>query len=523
MKGKHIILITFIVNILIRIPRMLFPHGSDGFAALWQAKLILSGEYFSNGFNLLTLLGLVPFSGYPFGILLILCFFLLITGSNLVASTILFDLVFLVIFVISSFYLAKELDIKQSTKLYFILFLTTIPNILSFSYYQTSSRFPFFAVLPLVLMLLLRFNKRKKVRPLLIAIGISIILNFIHRMALILFGIIALSIIFFLIEKWSKREFLVDYHTKKITNNESEIINERKRKWKNNSIKFYNYFKERFWIFSLIGLVLVGFLVLGTNFSNVFFRSKFNIYCYTNAIFNCNTVYLIVQPIIDQWFHYGISFLLFLTGIIILLIPKMHYILDKINTSKANLYLIFFMLFFIPVYQLIYTVYVLSYIIAIISANLLESLENTKIRHYLGPICGFIVSTFIILYHFLTETKVLPYFILAIFIMSFSLISLIVLSINKLRNNLPRNFRNLYNRTKAFVIFFFISSMINSMFVVDRSILFTNRDNSIYEHLTLEEKAMAEFLVDNGFGTFESFDYTLSTHIAVLSLSLIHI
>ena len=519
MKGKHVILITFIVNILIRIPRMLLPHGSDGFVALWQAKLILSGEYFSNGFNILTLLGLVPFSGYPIGILFILCFFLLITGSNIIATTLLFDLVFLVIFVISSFYLAEELDFKQSTKLYFILFLTTIPNILSFSYYQTSSRFPFFALLPLVLMLLLRFNKRRKATPLIIAIGLSIILNFIHRMAVILFAIIALSIMFFLIEKWSKRDFLVNYHIKKITINEdeNETINDRKRKWKIKSINFYNYFKQRFWIFSLIGSVLVGFLVLGIDFNNVYLRAKFNIYCYIMAIINSNTLYLITQPIVDQWFHYGTSFLLLLIGIIIILIPKMQDNLDKINTSKANLYLIFFVLFFIPVYQLIYSVYVLSYIVAVISANLLESLENKRIRHYLGPMCGFIVSTFIILYHFLAETKVLPYFILAIFIMSLTLISLIILSLKKLRNNLPKKFRNLYYKTKAFVIFFFIISVINNMFIVDRSILFPKRVNSIYEHLSLEEKAMAEFLLDNGFGTFESFDYTLSTHIAVLS------
>jgi len=519
MKGKHIMLIAFIVNILIRIPRMLLPHGSDGFTAIWEAQLILRGEYFSNGFNIWTLLGLVPYSGYPIGILLILCFFLLIAGNNIIAATLLFDLAFLVIFVISSFYLAEELDFKPSTKLYFILFLTTVPNILSFSYYQTSSRFPFFAVLPLVLMLLLRFNKRRKAIPLIIAIGLSIILNFIHRMAVILFGIIALSVIFFLIEKWSKRDFLVNYHTKKIIvkEDEFEVFNERVRKRKIRSIKFYNYFKQRFWVFSLIGLVLLGFLVLGLNFNNVFFRSKFNVYCYIMAIFNCETVYLLTQPIVDQWFHYGTSFLLLLIGIILMLIPKMQDILDKINISKANLYLLFFTLFFIPVYQLIYSLYILSYVIAVISANLIESIENRRIRHYLGPISGLIVSTFIILYHFLTETKVLPYFILAIFIMSLSLISVIILAVKKLKSHLPSNFRNFYNKTKTFAIFFFIITIINSMFIVDRSILFTQRVNSIYEHLTLEEKAIAEFLTDNGFGTFESFDYTLSIHIAALS------
>jgi len=519
MKGKHIILIVFIVNFLIRIPRMLLPFGSDGFLAIWEAQLILRGEYFSNGFNILTLLGLVPFSGYPIGTLFILCFFLLITGSNIIATILLFDIMFIVIFVISSFYLAEELDFKQSTKLYFILFLTTIPNILSFSYYGASPRFPFFAVLPLILMLLLRFNKRKKVTPLIIAISLSIILNFIHRMALILFGIIALSILFFLIEKLSKTDFLNNYHTKKIIVKEDkfEILSAKDRKRKTRNIKFYNYFKQRLWVISLIIFVLLGFLVFGLNFNNVYFRAKFNVFCYIMTIFNSEIIYLITQPIIDQWFHYGPSFLLILISIIILLIPKMHDILNKINISKANLYLIFFVLCFIPMYQLIYSVYFISYIVAIISANLLDSFQNKKFRHYIGPICGFVVGTFIVLNHFLTETKVLPYLILAIFVLSLSLISLITLSFKKLRYNLPRNFRKLYNKTKAYVIFFFFISIINGMFVVDRSSLFAKRVNSIYEHLTTEERDIANFLTQNGFGTFESFDNTLSIHIAVLS------
>ncbi|MFW9923195.1 MAG: hypothetical protein ACFFDW_07925, partial [Candidatus Thorarchaeota archaeon] len=166
MKAKYTIPILLVVNLLIRIPRMLYAQGSDGFTALWEAQLILNGSYFSNGFNFLTLLGLVPFAGYPIGFLFILCFFLLISAKNIMVAILLFDLVFTTIFVLSTYYLTNELEIKESSKIYFALLLTTLPNIFSFSYYQASPRYPVFALLPLVFFLILRFIKNKKALPL---------------------------------------------------------------------------------------------------------------------------------------------------------------------------------------------------------------------------------------------------------------------------------------------------------------------------------------------------------------------
>ena len=54
------------------------------------------------------------------------------------------------------------------------------------------------------------------------------------------------------------------------------------------------------------------------------------------------------------------------------------------------------------------------------------------------------------------------------------------------------------------------------MFIVDR-LYFTNRGGSIYEYITKEEIEIADFLNQNGFGTFDSFDNTVSVHIAALS------
>jgi len=518
MKAKYTIPILLAISFLIRIPRMLYAHGSDGFTAIWEAQLILNGSYFSKGFNFLTVMGLVPFSGYPIGFLFILCFFLLISAKKIMIATLLFEVVFTTIFVVTTYYLTSELEIKESSKIHFSLLLTTLPNIFSFSYYQTSSRYPFFALLPLVFFLLLRFIKNKKATPLFIAVFISFLLNFIHRMALVLLGVVFLTILYFYIEKFSKRNVFSDLHNNEIELNiEENLENDSKINRKKKIYSILNYLKKRMWIFSIIVFFLIGFAVFGTNFNNVFYRSKFNIYCYITAIIDCDYVYMFVQPIVDQWFHYGIPFLLLIVTIVLMLIPKFQYVLEKLNGNKSYIYLIFLVLPFVFVYQLIYSYYFLCYIIAIVSTVLIESLETSKSRHFLWLIEGLIVGTFITIYHFFTETKVLPYLILSLFILGISIMAFTLLSIQKTRGWLSNKFGNLYNKNKLFVIFFFFIMIFNSMFIVDRSIIFTKRSQSIYEHITIEEKEIANFLLENGYGTFESFDYTLSTHIAALS------
>ena len=517
MKVKHSILALLAINLLIRIPRMLYAHGSDGFLAMWEAQLILNGSYFSNGFNFLTLLGLVPFSGYPIGFLFTLCFFLIISARRIMIATLLFDLVFTTVFVITTYYLSSELEIKDSSKIYFSLILTTLPNIFSFSYYQTSSRYPIFALIPLVFFLLLRFIKKKKTAPLFIALFLSILLNLIHRMAIVLVGIVFLAIIYFFIEKFSKKDILSNLHNNKIELNIENIGNTSKINRKKKFNNFLNYLKKRIWIFSIIVFFFVGFAIFGTNLYNVYYRSKFNIYCYVIAIIDCDYVYMFVQPIVDQWFHYGIPFLLFLATIIMMILPKFNSILEKINYNKSILYLIFLVLPFVLVYQLIYSYYFLCYIIAIVSMIAIQTFETNKFRHYLWPITGLIVGGFIIIYHFFTETKVLPYFIISLFITGVSIIAIILLTVQKTKERITYKFGNFYNKNKLFVIFFFSILIFNSMFIVDRSNLFTKRNQSIYEHITVEERDIANFLIQNGYGTFESFDYTFSTHIAVLT------
>lgn len=499
---------------------MLYAHGFDSFVAIWEAKLILHGEYFKNGFSFFDLFGLTPISGYPIGMLLILCFFLLITSENIFVTILIFDFIFTIIFIVSSYYLANNLELNKSSKFFFVMILTSLPNIFAFSYYQASARYPFFALLPFVLAFLLRFNKERKIKYLIFAIIISILLNLFHRMAIMVFVIIFLSILLFILDKITKRDFLVIFHTKEFLaetpESQTENLNDN-YKHRKNFLKIINYFKHRFWIFGIIGLYAIGFLIFGTNLYNVFFRSKFNIYCFLMFIIDSEALYLLIQPIVDQWFHYGMSFLIFLLAIVVMLFPKGQILLCKINKESSNLKLIYFMIPFVFAYQLIYSFYFSSYIVGLVGVILLDHLFKTKYQHYIWPICGLLFGGFVTLYHFVTATKILPYLVIGLFILTISVFTIILLLIKNTRNWLKIRLGNFYAKMKITLACLIGIIILNSMFIVDRSALFTSRNFSIFEHITKEEIEIAQFLIDNGFGTFESFDNTISIHIAALS------
>jgi len=515
MKFKQSFLIILIINLLIRIPRMLTSQGLDGFVVIWEAKLILNGNYFQNGFNILTLLGFTQYSGYPIGILLVASFLLLITGRNVMIAILLYDLIFTVIFVASVYYLSSTLELKQSTKIYFMAILTTLPNLLAFSYYTMSARFVFFAVLPLILALLLKFNKEKKAKYFIFALILTLILNFFHRMALIIFLPIFLSLLFFIIDKIIRNDFLMKLHTNEFKIN-TENYSEKRILLKAKFFVFLNYIKKRIWIFSFLGLLLIGFILFGLNFNTVFYSARFNIFCYLQEICDCNTLYLIVQPLIDQWFHYGIPFILIIVSIVMMLIPKFKNSLEIVNTNPSNLKLVYLILPFILIYNIIYSLYFLCFLIALIGAILIQQFEMKTYRHYLWAIEGIFIGLFISANHFLTETKVLPYLIIGLFITCVSVIAIILLLIQKTRKYLSLKFGSFYNKAKLSMVFFISIFIFNSLFIVDRIAIFSIRDKSIYEHITQEEKDIAEFFLQDGYATFDSFDNTLSVHIAAL-------
>jgi len=518
LKDKYVLIISLVINLLIRIPKMLYAQGPDGFLAIWEAKLILNGDYFSNGFDFFSLLGVYPNSGYPIGSLLILCLCLLMTGKRVMLSILLFDTIFTVIFTYCVYYLANTLELKSPKNLYFTLLITTLPTILDFSYYQSSARFPFFALLPLVFAFLIHFIKKKKIVYLAIAVVISFCLNFLHEMALMLIPIILIAIFIYLVEIITKRDFIFDLHNKEILINQPKIdeVENRKSKAKKHFTSLFNYIKQRFWIFSIIIFSLIGFVIFGLNPSNVIEASKFNIYCYLKVIIDCDIAYIMIQPFVDQWIHYGIVFVLFFVSIILMCIPKFNNLLKDINNNSSIIKLICFILPFFIVYQIVYSYYFLIYIVAIVVAIFLQNVSNKKYRLYIFPVCGLISSIFIALYHLLVA-KVLPYFIVGLFVGIISFISLFLLASKKVKMYFRLKIGNSFNKYHFNTIIIFAIILFNSVFILDRHVIYSNFDNIYYTYMTEEEVDISNFLLENGFGTFDSFDTIISTRIAALS------
>lgn len=516
MKLKNInftVLISIIINLIIRIPRVVYVQGLDNFLAIWEAQLILNGEFFRNGFNFLSLFGFYPFSGYPIGTLLILSGFLAISGRNIIACTILFEIFFTIVFTISVYLLSNELKLNEKIKCYFIILLTTLPNILLFSYNQTSARFPFFALLPIFLIFLLKFNREKKISFFLMAIFLTFILNLFHRMAIMLFLIIIISFTLFVIEKITKVDFLYNLHNYKI-----KINDQKHNKLKKKIIMLLNYLKQRIWLLSIVVLFIIGFIIFGMDLSYVSSTSKFNIYCYFKSLINSNFLYLLVQPLVDQWIHYGLVFILFIILFIMLIIPsdKNSKILTNINGNSDLLRLFFYILPFTIAYQIIYSYYFLCYLLSILGAFFIFSFLKIKKRSYLYPVYGIISGLFITLYHFFV-VSVLPYLIISLFLTIVSIIVFIITLLPKLKKTISNEINKIPLKVNTFTTLTFLFILITSMFMVDRHSIYSNRDGIIYGHLTNEEIELANFLINNGYGTFDSFDNTISTRVAAIS------
>ena len=516
LKDNKVVLISLLVNLIIRVPRMLYAQGFDGFLAIWEAQLILNGNYFTNGTDFFDLLGYKSFSGYPIGSLLVIAFFLLITGRRVMFSILAFDFCFTILFTIAVYFLAQELEIGKKAKLYFIILLTSLPNILTFSYYTTTTRFPFIAIFPFVLLFLLKFNKTKQLKFLIFAFCLSLILNFFHRMALMLFPIILISLILLTIDKISKKDYINDFYEKDINKILKMDLTENENKNKNNLRKILNYLKNRFWILGLVIFVILGFVIFGTDLASTFSRSKFDIYCILTSIIPSDKLYLILQPSADQWIHYGLIFVIFLVAISFLIFSKNETLLNKLNKKSNNIRLIYYILPFVIVYPIIYSLYFICYIVVIVAAIFLEDIETKVNKYYLYSFCGLILGLFVFLYHFIV-VNVLPYLIIGSFVLLLSVSTLIVISIPKLKTSITAKLGNKINRKSLFTISTLFLILLNSVFIVDRHSLFPSQNEIVTTQLSPGEIEISKFLKENGFGTFESFDLMISTRIAALT------
>ena len=506
MKIKRDILIVGILsalNLIIRIPRFITTaQGLDGFYVVWEAQQILDGVYFSKGANLGYVLGLYPFSGYPVGTLFIMSFFLLLTGGNIMASILIYDYFFTTIFVVGLYFLSKKLNLKTYSTILFVLFASTQPIVLQYSYFNSSARLPYYAIIPFVFGLLIDWIQTKKHIKLAISIVLVIFLGFIHRMSLLLVIVLLIGFVLFL------EEYL------KSNDRFKERINVLKMRITSN--KAAKYLIERSWLI----LILLSYIVSPFIFMDVY-RPAFDL----NEIISIENGFLVFifryfQMIADQWFRVGLPLILSFICLIILLFPRFTDVIKKINSSKRVRTMLILTLPFLLLANNVYSYYFFFFAYALIPAAVLNVLEfkNMKLltKSVSLIISSFIVFFYILIYHIAVREVTLYVVVSGVL---FGLISTTLILIQFHDKLKMKGFSNLLNKRKLELLLTLTIILLftNSMFQTDRHASYFNRDDILFSYISDEEMELASFLKEQGMGIFDSFDHVLSIHVAVMS------
>ncbi|MGC9780275.1 MAG: hypothetical protein HZR80_13600 [Candidatus Heimdallarchaeota archaeon] len=519
MRKRNTLLLVVFLNILLHIPRILYGYGMDGFQLLWEGKLLISGDLFSKGYSFSSIIGAFPFTGYPILAIFFISFFLLITGQNVFVTIILYDLFFTSIFIISSYFLTNELELNPRAKFIFLIILTTLPNYLIYSSYTSSSRLPFWSLLPFVLYFLLKWNKTHKFQNYVYAVLVFVPLFFIHRMSMVVGIIFVVSLAIGLLEILTKKKLLYNLHLpleNNIIKDESDEIDlEQKSETK---MKVWNYFKQRFWIFSIIFSAIIAYILLYTYFkdNSQWATTQLDLYCF---IGKSDFFYNLIQPLFDQWFHFGTAFLIFLLFVVLLFIPKFNSLLVDFNKNQSNLYLTIFSLPFIIVFDIVYSFYFLGFLISLGAAIVLDYLfkkSGKLVISLLILIIGFLISTLILLNHYLVYS-VFPYNIVAFFVLIFVSIYTISNLLKEEKLEKVKFYKDIIKNPKYILGIIILLLIVNSTFLVDRQTKYYSREGFITNNINNEYIRIADFLSSNDRETFCSFDQTISSYIAALS------
>ena len=184
---------ALLINILIRIPY--FPHaqGSDAFVVAWMAQAIQEGFIDAWIINPLSIFGLYPYSFYPIGGPFILSIFF-IMGFSVDSALFLYSYLFMFVSIVTTYYLGKLIfSNDRLCTFFFVVFYTTSPVFLGYTYWTATVRGPFAAVLPLTLYFLLKLIKEFNVKNIIYFLVSIVILALMHRL-IIIYPIFLLSL-----------------------------------------------------------------------------------------------------------------------------------------------------------------------------------------------------------------------------------------------------------------------------------------------------------------------------------------
>ena len=201
------LILLALVTLLFRYPLVPSPTGSDNFYYISMTSQIIQNGQIFWAENSLSLYGLFP-GTTPAGVSIFSTAFVQLADISIFQYTAIHGAIFSIIGTFGFFVLSGEFTKDYRNRWISTLCFSLAPRFLTFSVWRISLRFAFIALLPIFLFLILRLSHSKYGRhPLRIIFLISmflIILPSLHRMALLIPGIILSYIIANILFYWQE-------------------------------------------------------------------------------------------------------------------------------------------------------------------------------------------------------------------------------------------------------------------------------------------------------------------------------
>lgn len=206
------VFIVLIVSILLRFPAFYDLANTDVWYLIWESRLIFDTRHLELIMHPFSLIGLYPYSPYPFGSLLLFKFFDLISFKNVFVGVLLFNITMISLASLTSFYFFKKifkkndsmenLGLTQENILALIgsIFYVNFPYLIYFSYNFASARLPMMVVLPLFYLFALDTIRKRSFISFLKCLSMYVVMLFFHRMSeplLLLIIVLGVYLIFF--------------------------------------------------------------------------------------------------------------------------------------------------------------------------------------------------------------------------------------------------------------------------------------------------------------------------------------
>ncbi|MHA1221806.1 MAG: hypothetical protein ACTSP3_00835 [Candidatus Heimdallarchaeaceae archaeon] len=476
-------LLMLCISLLVRFPRENGIIGKDTYFLMKEATLLVNGNL-QTLIHPLSLLGVYPFSTYPIGSLLAFGFFYIIAQRGYIAATWLYMITFILVGLITSKKLFSYI-FKENRFSYFLsLIYINMPYITLFSYFNSTARLPFYSLMPIFYLCLLKYIKEEKKKDLLFMFISMIILFFFHRMAMALaLSTYVIGLIFIL-------KILKFYGNK------------------HNSIKKLLYLSNKHFeiIYFAICLFLISINYILKDMFDLFIRDSLFFDPKNGLIEYYGTI--IVSNLVGR---VGPIIIFSMMGLIIAYRKKKKmYDIDY----KSIKYLLLISIPFFVFIQSVYVGYMLvvpSIAIAGITFYFLLKEKWVAIAASLAFSSFFIIGYIIL--HFLA-INIGNYVYIA------PLIGVILLVITYLSLDFQRNILKKYRLYYKRILLPFILSLLlfHTFFIIDLNNKFLPQNqDSPSGVFSEEEKLLSQFLNENNNGTFDAYSLKLGARIALYS------